>query len=105
MHTLGYIKNGFEKSIVCLCGFILDLSVNSYGHVGMVSSPNHTFSWASLAKRLTSTSCTYNRLYLTATLLESAEGRRMAVEMIKCSCPPFNPKRYFTYIVISSRYS
>ena len=33
--------------------------VSSYGHVEMVSSPNHTFSWASSAKGLTSTSCTY----------------------------------------------
>ena len=29
--------------------------VNSYGHGGTVSSPNHTFSWASLNKQLTST--------------------------------------------------
>ena len=28
--------------------------VNSYSHVEMVSSPNHTFSWASLIKGLTS---------------------------------------------------
>ena len=36
--------------------------VNSYGHGGRVSSPNHTFSWASLNKQLTSTLCTYFRL-------------------------------------------
>ena len=36
--------------------------VNSYGHCGTVSSPNHTFSWASLNKQFTSTSCTYFRL-------------------------------------------
>ena len=36
--------------------------VNSYGHGGKVSSPNHTFSWASLNKQLTSSSCTYFRL-------------------------------------------
>ena len=36
--------------------------VNSYGHGGTVSSPSHTFSWASLNKQLTSTSCTYFRL-------------------------------------------
>ena len=30
--------------------------------VKTVSSPNHTFSWASLNKQLTSTSCTYIRL-------------------------------------------
>ena len=29
--------------------------VNSYGHGGTVSSPNHTFSWASLKKQLSST--------------------------------------------------
>ena len=36
--------------------------VNSYGHCGMVSSLNHTFSWAGLSKRLTSNLCTYFRL-------------------------------------------
>ena len=40
-----------------------------------VSSTNHTFSWASLNKQLTSTSCTYFRLLLTTTLLESFSGR------------------------------
>ena len=33
--------------------------VNSYSHVRTVSSPSNTFSWASLSKRLTSTSYTY----------------------------------------------
>ena len=36
--------------------------VNSYGYCGTVSSPNHTFSWAGLNKRLTSNLCTYFRL-------------------------------------------
>ena len=36
--------------------------VNIYGHCGTVSSPNHTFSWAGLNKRITSNSCTYFRL-------------------------------------------
>ena len=36
--------------------------VNSYGHCRTVSSPNHTFSWAGLNKRITSNSCTYFRL-------------------------------------------
>ena len=46
---------------VCLfCCFTSQ--VNSYGHCGMVSSLRHTFSWASLDKQLTSTSCTYFRL-------------------------------------------
>ena len=34
---------------------MLYIPVNSYGHVGMVSSPNQTFSWASLTNQLTST--------------------------------------------------
>ena len=43
------------------------------------------FSLASLTKHLTITSCTYFCLQLTATLLESTEGRRMAVEIISWS--------------------
>ena len=68
-----------------LFGLVLYIPVNSYVHVWTVSSPNHTFFWASLTKRLTSTLCTYFCLYLTTTLLESAEGRRMAVEIISWS--------------------
>ena len=42
---------------VCLfCCFTSQ--VNSYGHGGTVSLSNHTFSWASLNKQLTSTLCT-----------------------------------------------
>ena len=41
------------ESFVCLlCCFTSQ--VNSSGHGGTVSSPNHTFSWAGLKKRLTS---------------------------------------------------
>ena len=36
--------------------------VNSVDHGGTISSPNHTFSWASLNKQLTNTSCQYFRL-------------------------------------------
>ena len=39
------ISNGLAGWLV---GLILYVSVNSYGHVQMVSSPKHTFSWASL---------------------------------------------------------
>ena len=42
--------------------FCFTSQVNSYGHCGTVSSPNHTFSWAGLNKRITSNSCTYFRL-------------------------------------------
>ena len=43
----------FLKRLFCLfCCFMSQ--VNSYGHGGTVSSPNHTFSWASLNKQLTS---------------------------------------------------
>ena len=48
-------------SFVCLfCCFTSQF--NSYGHGWTVSSPNHTLSWASLKKYLTSTSCTNFRL-------------------------------------------
>ena len=30
--------------LFCLFGLMLYIPVNSYGHVGTVSSPNHTFS-------------------------------------------------------------
>ena len=35
-------------------GLMLNVPVNNYGHVGMLRSPYHTFSWASLTKQLTS---------------------------------------------------
>ena len=47
---------------VCLFVCCFTSQVNSYGHCGTVSSPNHIFSWAGLNKRLTSNSCTYFRL-------------------------------------------
>ena len=43
----------YQKVSTCL---FVTPQVNSYGHGGKVSSPNHTFSWASLNKWLTSTS-------------------------------------------------
>ena len=36
----------------CLFGLVLYIPVYSYGHVRRFSSPNHTFSWASLTKQL-----------------------------------------------------
>ena len=39
-----------------LFGLMFYVPVNSYGHVETDSSPNHTFSWASLTKQLTSIS-------------------------------------------------
>ena len=63
-----------HRVFVCLfCCFTSQ--VNSYGHGRMVSSPYHTFSWASLKKQLTSTSCTHFRLKLTTTLLELISRR------------------------------
>ena len=52
-----------EMLAATICLFCCFTSqVNSYCHCGTVSSPNHTFSWAGLNKRLTSNSCTYFRL-------------------------------------------
>ena len=51
------------RTVLLVCLFCCFTSqVNSYGHCGTVSSPNHTFSWAGLNKRLISNSCTYFRL-------------------------------------------
>ena len=53
----------FSQMFVCFVCFCCFTShVNSYGHCGMVSSLNHTFSRAGLSKRLTSNLCTYFRL-------------------------------------------
>ena len=67
LHRLICIFNGcicqlkpFAGLICMFCCFTSQL--NSHGHGGTVSSPNHTFSWASLNKQFTSTSCTYFRL-------------------------------------------
>ena len=57
MTTQGGVLN------VCF-GLRFYVPVNSFGHVETVSSPNHTFSWASLTKKFTSTSCTYFHLSL-----------------------------------------
>ena len=45
----------------------------------------HTFSWASLNKQLTSTSCTLACNWQQPFLNDSAEGRRMTVEIISWS--------------------
>ena len=41
------------KNSTCPLDLLLYVPVKSYGHYRTVSSPNHTFSWASLNKRLT----------------------------------------------------
>ena len=70
-------------SLMFVCSFPCFMSqVNSYGHGGMVSPPNHTFSWAGLSKWLTSIrahtfACNWQQPFLN----ESAEGRRMMVEI------------------------
>ena len=46
-----------QCKIILFCCFASKF--NSYGNGGTVSSPNHTFPWASLNKQLTSTLCTY----------------------------------------------
>ena len=48
-----------KGKLSCLLGLMLNVPVNSYGHDGTVSSPNHTFF---LGASLTKSSCTYFRL-------------------------------------------
>ena len=58
-----FVLSIVERPFYFVCLFCCFTSqVNSYGHCGTVSSPNHTFSWAGLNKRITSNSCTYFRL-------------------------------------------
>ena len=52
-------ETDFYPKFVLFVFLLLYVPVNSYGHYGMVSSPNHTFSWENLNKRLTTASCTY----------------------------------------------
>ena len=59
-----------RKYMFCMFGLMFKVPFNSYGQVKTVSSPNHTFSRASLTKWLTSTQWPY----LTTTLLKLAEG-------------------------------
>ena len=58
-------------------GLVLYVPVNSYGHVRVVSSPYHTFSWASMTKCLTTTSCTF----FFACNWQQPLGKRMAIEI------------------------
>ena len=60
-YSLFWITYSVHALFCLFCYF--KSQVNSYGHGGAVSSPNHTFSWASLNKWvMTSTLCTYFRL-------------------------------------------
>ena len=67
--VLGLLLCGF--AIAChqlfdwLFGLMLYVPVNSYGHVGMDSSPNlHFFPGQAWLSSLTSTSCTYSKTWL-----------------------------------------
>ena len=74
-------KGSGKTADVCLVWFFMSQSTAMV----MSGRPVHLatlISWASLTKRLTSTLCTYFGLKMTTTLLESAEGRRMAVDII-----------------------
>ena len=78
------LRNGYRSIVILVLLFVclfccFTSQVNSYGHCGTVSSPNHTFSWAGLNKRLTSNSCTYKHNTFACNwqqpfLNESAEG-------------------------------
>ena len=59
-HVMSIFRHGYFAVVGWFCCFTSQ--VNSYGHCGTVSSPNHTFSWAGLNKRLTSNLSTYFRL-------------------------------------------
>ena len=54
--------NVFFSLFVCLFVLLLYVPSQQLWSLRAVSSPNHTFSWAGLNKRLTSNLCTYFRL-------------------------------------------
>ena len=68
-------------------GLLLLVPVNSYGHVGTVSSPNLTFFLGKLDYALTSNLCAYFRLKLTRTLLESPEGGKWSEKLFHDQSP------------------
>ena len=82
-----YERRATIMHIVCFCLFCCFTSqVDSYGHGGTVSSPKHAFTWAYLNKQLTNTcahtfACNWQQPFLN----DSAEGRRMNVEIISWS--------------------
>ena len=52
--------NAIDDEANDLSGLKLHVPVNSYGLVEMVSSPNHTFSWANLIKQLVQRAHTFS---------------------------------------------
>ena len=56
MHEDPYQMLQYEASDLCLFSCFMS-TVNSLGHVGMVSYPNHTFPGQAQPKQLTSTKC------------------------------------------------
>ena len=83
--TVQYVIEVFpDHTHLIFCLFCCFTSqVNNFGHGGTVSSPYHTFSWASLNKQLPvlrahTFACNWQQPFLN----DSAEGRGMAVEII-----------------------
>ena len=77
----GYSNNSF----LFWFGLIPLVLVTAMVMLGWSDHLTTLFTWASLSKQFTSTWYRFFRLLLTSTLLESAEGRRMAVEIISPS--------------------
>ena len=68
-------------------------SINSYGHCGTVSSPNHTFSWGGLNKRLTSNLCTGRALWIRSILQNIALAWRHVVVVVVINSPNIGTPR------------
>ena len=75
---------------------MLNVPVNSYGHVGTVSSPSHAFFTGKLDKAVNQYSMHILSLVTDTTFLESAEERRTAVEIISWS----NSTKVLDWVVI-----
>ena len=70
-------SEGSDDLFVCLVWFFTSLSQQLWSCRNDKFTLTTLFSWASLTKQVTSTSCTFCLLKLTTTLLESVEGRRL----------------------------
>ena len=81
------VKHSTTEPLRCLfCCFTCQ--VNSYGHGGMVSSSNHTFSRTSLNMLTYTFACNWQQPFSN----DSAEERRMTVEIIHDQ----SPRKYVT---------
>ena len=86
---------------VCLRFYFPD---NSYGPVETVSSPNHTFSWASLTKQLTSTyahtlACNFQQPFLNQRKEKNDRRNYFMIDLHKSMGTGGKPRNYHEIVL------